>query len=281
MPAMGDSATTARRQRVEAFQWYHTIDLGDGLVTPGWFDTRPTVAKVPLPATLEGKRCLDVGTWDGFWAFEMERRGADSVTAIDVRDQDRWDWPPVMRMQRENTGRDVLEAFKDEDGAFEVAKQALGSQVERRDLSVYELDPAEHGAFDFIFLGSLLLHLRDPVAALAAIRGVCGGEAVIAETIDLWPSLTRPRTPTARIEGIERPWWWQPNRAALHQMVRSAGFEILEASPIYILPRGPAHPKGSLRRMPSKLLSAQGREELVVGLRGIPHTAVRVRPVQT
>jgi hypothetical protein len=63
-------------------------------------------------------------------------------------------------------------------------------------------------------------------------------------------------------------------------MVRSAGFEILEASGIYILPRGPAHPKGAIRKLPVKLLSAQGREELIVGLRGIPHTAVRVRPVR-
>jgi tRNA (mo5U34)-methyltransferase len=280
---MADGVTLSpdeRRERVDRFQWYHTIDLGDGLVTPGWFDTRPTVAKLPLPASLEGKRCLDVGTWDGFWAFEMERRGAASVTAIDVRDQKRWDWPPVMRMRPDNTGLDYLESFKDEDGAFGAARDLLGSAVERRDLSVYELDPAEHGTFDFVFLGSLLLHLRDPVAALAALRTVVGDEAVIAETVDLWPSLTRPRTPTARLEGIERPWWWQPNRAAFHQMVRSAGFDILETTPIYILPLGSAHPRGKLRNVPRQLRSAHGREELVIGWRGIPHTAVRVRPAR-
>lgn len=280
---MANSSTMSardRRERVERQDWYHTIDLGDGLVTPGWFDTRPTVAKVPLPASLAGKRCLDVGTWDGFWAFELEKRGADSVTAIDVRDQDRWDWPPVMRMQPRNSGKEILEAFKDEDRGFEIARELLGSKVERRDVSMYELDPDEHGMFDFIFLGSLLLHLRDPVAALAAMRSVCGGEAVIAETIDLWPSLTRPRTPTARIEGIERPWWWQPNRACLHTMIESAGFEILEKGPIYLLPRGPNHPRTPRRQLPRKLLHATGREELVVDFKGIPHTAVRVRPKQ-
>ena len=66
-------------------------------MTAGWFDTRATVRKVPLPASLAGKRCLDVGTWDGFWAFEMERRGAESVLAIDLQDQDQWDWPPETR----------------------------------------------------------------------------------------------------------------------------------------------------------------------------------------
>jgi tRNA (mo5U34)-methyltransferase len=233
-----------------------------------------------MPASLEGKRCLDVGTWDGAWAFEMERRGAASVTAIDVRDQERWDWPPVIRMQARNRGLEAVEAFKDEDGAFGVARDLLGSRVERRDISIYELNPDDHGTFDFVFLGSLLLHLRDPVAALAAMRTVVGDEAVIAETIDLWPTITRPRTPTARIEGIERPWWWQPNRAAFHQMVQSAGFEILEATRPYILPRGPAHPKTPWLQLPGKLTSAQGREELIVSLRGIPHTAVRVRPAR-
>jgi tRNA (mo5U34)-methyltransferase len=280
MPDAATLSPSERRKLVEGRDWYHTIDLGDGLVTPGWFDTRPTVAKLPLPASLDGKRCLDVGTWDGFWAFEMERRGADTVTAIDVRDQDRWDWPPVIRMKPRNTGREAVAAFKDEDGAFELARDLLGSKVERRDLSVYDLDPAEHGTFDFVFLGSLLLHLRDPVAALAALRTVVGDQAVIAETVDLWPSLLRPRTPVARLEGIERPWWWQPNRAGFHQIVRSAGFEILEATPLYILPTGKAHPRTPLSKLPGKLRTSLGREELVVGLKGIPHTAVRVRPAQ-
>jgi tRNA (mo5U34)-methyltransferase len=255
------------------------MDLGHGVVTNGWFDTRPTAAKVPMPASLAGKRCLDVGTWDGFWAFEMERRGAESVTAIDLRDQDRWDWPPVVRLKARNTGREFLESFKEGDGAFGVARDLLGSSVQRHDISVYDLDPEVHGTFDFVFLGSLLLHLRDPVAALAALRSVCGDEAVIADVVDLWPSVIRPRTPTARLVGVERPWWWQPNRAGLLQMIRSAGFELLDATGVYILPLGPAHPKTPARLLPGKLRSAQGREELVIALRGIPHTAVRVRPL--
>src|SRR6478735_9319868 len=80
--------------RARELSWYHSLELAPGVVTPGFFDTRPTVAKVPLPADLTGKRCLDVGTWDGFWAFEMERRGAASVTAIDLDDPQQWDWPP-------------------------------------------------------------------------------------------------------------------------------------------------------------------------------------------
>ena len=267
------------RERVERLDWYHTIDLGDGIVTRGMFDTRPTAAKVPMPSSLEGKRCLDVGTWDGFWAFEMERRGAASVCAIDIADQERWDWPPHARLGR---GRpkdvEIFEAFKGEDDAFLTACEALGSSVERLDMSVYDVSPERVGTFDFVFLGSLLLHLRDPVAALDALRGVCRGEAVIADMIDLVPSLLRPRTPTARLEGLARPWWWIPNRAGLERMVVSAGFEIVERSGVYVLPLGEAHPRTPLRRLWRSLLTPAGREELVIRFRGLPHAAVRARP---
>jgi len=267
-------------ERVGATRWYHTIDLGGGIVTPGWFDTRATVAKVPLPASLAGLRCLDVGTWDGFWAFELERRGAASVTAIDIDDQERWDWPPAMRIARAaDDSRRYVEDFKAQAAGFALAHEALGSRVERLDLSVHDLSPERLGTFDLVFLGSLLLHLRDPVGALDAVRSVCGGEAVIADAVDAIPSFTRPRTPTARLEGVERPWWWQPNRAGLHQMVRSAGFEILEATRVYVLPRGVAHPEPRLRALLRGAATAQGREALVVAWRGLPHAAVRARPL--
>ena len=42
------------------------------------------VERFGLPASLAGKTALDVGTADGFWAFEMERRGAARVVAIDL-----------------------------------------------------------------------------------------------------------------------------------------------------------------------------------------------------
>jgi tRNA (mo5U34)-methyltransferase len=279
VPATSTGALSPR-ERVERVRWYHTIDLGDGLVTPGWFDTRAAAHKVPLPASLAGLRCLDVGTWDGFWAFEMERRGAASVTALDIFDMERWDWPPRARLTREKeVGRQVMEEFREEGAGFRLAHELLGSAVERIDLSVYELSPERVGTFDVVFLGTLLMHLRDPVAALDAVRSVCRGEAVFADTVDAIPSVLRPRTPTARLEGLDRPWWWVPNRAGLHQMVRSAGFDIVEATGLYLLPLGPAHPRQPLRSLPRHLLSAEGREKLALGLRGMAHAAVRARPL--
>jgi tRNA (mo5U34)-methyltransferase len=266
--------------RAAELSWYHTLELAPGVVTQGFFDTRPTVAHVPLPARLDGMRCLDVGTWDGFWAFEMERRGAASVTAIDIEDPTRWDWPPHTRFGSAAAGRlRYLEEFKSGAASFALAREALGSQVERIDCSVYDLDPEVHGRFDLVFLGSLLLHLRDPVRALDRLRSVCGGEAVIADNVELFPSLVRPRTPTARLEGLDQSWWWQPNVAAFRRMVRSAGFEIVETSGIYFLPTGTAHPRPPLRSAWRALGSAAGREKLVIRLKGLPHSAVRARPL--
>ena len=260
-------------ERVAEVEWYHSIDLPGGVTTRGWFDTRRVVAKVPLPASLAGLRCLDVGTWDGFWAFEMERRGAASVTAVDIEDPERWDWPAPARAG--GTGLEVLRAVKSADRGFAIAHEALGSRVERHDLSVYELDPERLGTFDLVFVGSLLLHLRDPVGALERVRSVCHGRVVVADAVEAIPSLLWPRTPVARLDGRDRPWWWQPNRAALIRMVESAGFTIQEATGLYFEPLGPGHPaaKPNLRG----LRTAAGREELVVALKGVPHVAVRAR----
>src|ERR1043165_1637157 len=100
--------------------WYHTLELAPGLVTEGIFDRRPVIDRYRLPASLEGKRALDVGTWDGFWAFEMERRGAE-VVALDLDDERDLDWPPRRRPDH----------FPDEPRGegFRLAKEILGSSV--------------------------------------------------------------------------------------------------------------------------------------------------------
>jgi hypothetical protein len=73
--------------------WYHTIDLAPEASTNGAVDLRPIAPKV-LPEDLGGRRALDVGTFDGFWAFELERRGAE-VRATDLDRFDQTEWPPA------------------------------------------------------------------------------------------------------------------------------------------------------------------------------------------
>src|SRR5205823_4074670 len=125
-------------------------------------------------------------------------------------------------------------------------------------LSVYDLDPGDLGTFDFVFVGSLLLHLRDPVAALARVRSVCRGRFLLLDAIDLPLSLVLPRRPVATLDGVGRPWWWRPNQAALRRMVEAAGFELVAPPRRVYLPPGDGYPRPALT--PATLRSQTGRE---------------------
>ena len=69
--------------KAEAIRWYHTIDLGGGVVTRGIDDSPFRLARLDLPQSLAGLTVLDIGAWDGFFSFEAERRGAARVVAAD------------------------------------------------------------------------------------------------------------------------------------------------------------------------------------------------------
>jgi tRNA (mo5U34)-methyltransferase len=226
---------------------------------------------MPWPP-LAGKRCLDVGTFDGFWAFEMERRGAAEVVGIDVLDPAKWDWPV-------GSPADVVaEVGKRKAGGvgFEIAREALGSSVKRVELSVYDLSPEVLGTFDFVYVGSILLHLRDPVRALERVRSVCGGEAMVLDAIDLGLTLRHPRKELAAFDGKLRPWWWKPNLAGLARIVEAAGFELIaQPQRLYMKP-GAGQPLPPIR--PRALLNRTGREYAIYSLRGDPHAIIRARP---
>ena len=252
----------------EVPEWYHTVEVAPGVVTPGWFDLRDLPAQLPIPADLTGKRCLDVGTFDGFWAFELERRGAAEVMAVDVLDPRRWDWPAGSEAA-------VLEAVgrrKAAGAGFLLLKEARGSRVERLELSVYDLDPETVGTFDFVYVGSLLLHLRDPVRAVEAVASVCRGQALFVDAIDLPTTRLFPRRPLASLDGVGRPWWWKPNVAALRRMVTVGGFAVNREPQLVYMRGGAAFPRSQVRVRDLRRLG--GWQELVTQRRGEPHAAV-------
>ena len=257
---------------VASREWYHTLELAPGVVTPGWFDTRDLAGRLPWP-DVTGRRCLDVGTFDGFWAFTMEQRGAAEVVAIDVLDPTRWDWPP----DAEPASIAAVGSRKGRGKGFLVAAQALGSSVQRLERSVYDLDPAADGTYDVVYLGSLLLHLRDPLRALEAVRSVLrpGGELLLVDAIDLPLTLALPGLPVAALDGVGRPWWWKANLAGLARMVTASGLALTAPpSRVWMLP-GPGQQLP--RRRPALLRSRAGREALVTSWRGEPHGVVRAR----
>jgi tRNA (mo5U34)-methyltransferase len=253
-------------------EWYHTMELAPGLVTPGFFDTRRVVDTVGFPSSLDGRRCLDVGTFNGFWAFEMERRGAAEVVAMDVPDPHDWDWPA-------NSSEETLRAFarrKAGDVGFGIARDAFGSSVEWLPLSVYDLDPDRHGTFDFVYLGSLLMHLRDPVGGLMRIRAVCRGSLLVVDNVDLGLTLTLANRPGARLDALGRPWWWKPTVAGLARMIEAAGFRVVDKPQRFRMPPGPGTAPAQLSL--SALRTRAAREDFVRTRFGDPHAAVHAIP---
>lgn len=213
--------------------WYHTIELAPDLVTEGLFDHRPYVERYGLPDDLEGLRVLDVGAQDGFWSFELERRGAD-VTALDLDDPAALDWPP--RLRAAGVGREEGGFPLAERSAFGIAHDALESSVRRVTCSVYEATPERlGGTFDLVFCGSLLIHLRDPMLALERLAALCHGRLVLAEEysrrLDWIPGLT-----LAEFRG-ESPWmtWWIPSARGWGSMLRCAGFEDVRRHARFLL----------------------------------------------
>jgi tRNA (mo5U34)-methyltransferase len=178
------------------------------------------VPRYGLPDDLTGRRVLEVGTWDGFWAFELERRGAE-VVAIDLDDERDLDWPPRRRPAAPQAGRGA---------GFAELRERLGSEVERVELSVYDATPERLGTFDLVFCGSVLIHLRDQLLALERIAGCLkpGGLFVSAEEYDRAADVLP--FPVARFRGNREQAvvFWLPSRRAWKRMLWYAGFDTVD-----------------------------------------------------
>ncbi|HWF34628.1 MAG TPA: class I SAM-dependent methyltransferase [Solirubrobacteraceae bacterium] len=273
MAAISGNRTPTRDARAaiaEVPMWYHSIEVAPGVVTPGMFDLRPIVKRLPWP-DVRGRRVLDVGTSDGFLAFELERRGAAEVVAVDIPSHEAWDF----ELENRAGGPEYLRyvAGPTTSIGFRVAHELLRSSVHLRQISVYDLSPGTVGEFDVVVCGTLLLHLRDPFGALAAIRSVCRGEFLCTNQIELGLSVLHRRRPVARLDGTSRLiQWWLPNAAAHRQMLRAAGFELMRESGLYSVRFGPAH------HAPGRAWWRSLAHRVLTGADGVPHYAVLARP---
>jgi tRNA (mo5U34)-methyltransferase len=228
--------------------WYHTIDLGDGLITPGLYDYRETISSFPFPPDMTGMRVLDIGPATGFFSFEFERRGAQ-VVAMELpslRDLDRFPGQSVEsslarieRMifpdsvsglnehRRGDNEREVYRCLLE--APFDFCRARLGSKVERRFSTIYDLPAAE--PYDLVFVGDVLVHTLYPLKALASAASVCRGSLIFAQMLP-----PGPQSPPAMIytggadPNEDEVSWWLPNKSCLLEMIAKLGFkEIREA----------------------------------------------------
>jgi tRNA (mo5U34)-methyltransferase len=193
-------------RRVAAHRWYHSIDLGGGIVTRGIDDTPVRLARLDLPASLEGLSVLDIGAWDGFFSFECERRGAARVVATDYYSWHGSGWGAK--------------------AGFELAREALGSHVEDVDVDVMDIAPGRLGTFDLVLFLGVLYHLRHPLLAIEKIAAVTRGTLILETVVDL-VGLGRPAMAfyPDRELNADPTNWWGPNQEAVVGMLKSAGFD--------------------------------------------------------
>src|SRR5512134_2720666 len=149
---------TLKRQ-VAAITWWHTIDLGKGIVPPGLDPTPARLPEILLPEDLAGLSVLDVGAWDAFFPFEAERRGVKRVLATDSFCWGQGGWGTK--------------------AGFELARRALRSKVEDSDIDPLELSPEKIGTFDLVLCLGVLYHMRHPLLALERVASVTRGRLIL------------------------------------------------------------------------------------------------------
>lgn len=209
-------------EKISGYEWYHTIQLPHGVATPGYVDHRAQLPYYHLPEDMTGMRVLDVATFDGFWAFEFERRGAD-VVAVDVgsvRDTD------IPRNWLDEFDRAGLDHKKGE--GFRIASEILGSRVKKETCSVYDISPDRLGMFDMVFCSDLLIHLRDPLRAMESIWTVTKDFAVFADVYHPELDAFKGNALVEFTHNGKTDMWWRPSVTCYEIWLHLARFSRLE-----------------------------------------------------
>jgi tRNA (mo5U34)-methyltransferase len=195
-------------KEVQQIRWFHTIDLGNGVITPGIDNSPQRLEKLGMPEDLRGMTVLDIGAYNGFFSFEAERRGADRVVACDFPS-----W----------TGKEEGKR------GFDLARRALNSKVEDIYMDVFDISPESIGSFDLVLFLGVLYHLKHPLLALERVFSVTGRRLILETHVDMIYT-RRPAMvfyPNAELDKNPSN-WWGPNPAAIEAMLRTVGFRRVE-----------------------------------------------------
>lgn len=218
--------------------WYHSFYFDNGYSVKGDYNIGLDIGDYGFPSDMSGMKVLDIGTGAGWFSFFFEQAGAQ-VTTVDARgysDFDvygRYKYPPIETEKQtpdrwDEAGQPIYHSPVSK--AFWIMREALGSKVNFVNARVYEICPElfDNQQFDLVFMGALLLHLRDPIGALMAARSVCSGQ-LVATTRTMpehddnpFPFMDLPFT------SIDKISWWRPNKACFKHWLLAAGFSSVD-----------------------------------------------------
>jgi len=199
--------------------WFHTFALNRraGLYTPGV--ARDHRYRIPaLPRRFDGRSVLDVGAFDGFYAFLAEARGARRVVAIDNEQYRLW--------VRARWGVELRGGE-----GFRAIHALLASGVEYRRLDAFDMSEMDE-RFDLVFCFGILHRVQDPLALLRLTRArVAPGGCVLVETYgsvggDGGPAIDvlAPRAVYPRDDYV----YWGFAAASLERLAAQAGFASVD-----------------------------------------------------
>ncbi len=226
--------------------WFHSINLGDGVVTPGHKSAarlQQELVCLNLPS-LQGKSFLDSGARDGFFSFAAERLGAQ-VTA-----REHYSWAlaqgelakskslPV-GTQMEQTPFWRPDSLPGKTG-FDLVHRLLNSRVEARVADFLQVDLASLGQFDVVLYSGVMYHMQNPLAALQRVASVTRQVAVIeTEALEIPGYGSKPLFEFLDANKLnnDASCWWVPNLAGLKCLCIRAGFsrvEVMIGPPPYL-----------------------------------------------
>jgi len=205
--------TSQISEQVKQYFWFHSIDVGNGVVTPGTKTPQLHAAEAAAifdPIEMNGATVIDIGAWNGYYSFEAKRRGASRVLATD-----HFCWNHEHFRGRET---------------FDLARSALGLEIEALDIDVPELSPEKVGGkFDVVLFLGVFYHLFDPIDGLRRAASLANDVLVVETHTDLG-DLDRPAMvmyPDRELDGDPTS-WWGPNNACVRELLNAMGFARID-----------------------------------------------------
>src|ERR1700722_11367639 len=222
------------QSRVAALPWHHSIDLGGGVVTSGNKSAALCNEEAALifdRLDLSGCSVLDIGAWNGFFSFEAKRRGASRVLATDSYC---WSHPDIH-------GRET----------FDIARSALGLEVDAREIDAIDLSAETVGEFDVVLFLGVFYHRYDAIETLAKVARLAKQVLIVETHLGLRDAEDPAMVFFAGREVANAPTnWWGLNEHCIEALLRGHGFTEIEIS---------HHPAGPTRAIFHAWRSTEGR----------------------